>query len=290
MKNFTQLSCTLFHPRSSPIAIILASTIFIFGCATAMKSPDGAIAARNSLIKLQNNPELAQRVTVAIRQADIAVTQAETPIKDKALSDHLVFIAGREVEIAWAQAETRSLEDKRSALSSQRDSARLDARTREADKAHSDSDELRRQIAELNAQKTERGLVVTLGDMLFETGKSQIKGSAAENLYKLTSFLKSYPDRSLLIEGHTDNVGSPENNMLLSQRRADAVRVHLLEQGINTNRLSATGKGENYPVATNESISGRALNRRVEVIIADSMMNASMTNDQPLDPKSGSHK
>lgn len=126
--------------------------------------------------------------------------------------------------------------------------------------------------------------------MLFETGKSQIKGSAAENLYKLTSFLKSYPDRSLLIEGHTDNVGSPENNMLLSQRRADAVRVHLLEQGINTNRLSATGKGENYPVATNESISGRALNRRVEVIIADSMMNASMTNDQPLDPKSGSHK
>jgi outer membrane protein OmpA-like peptidoglycan-associated protein len=208
-----------------------------------------------------------------------------------------VFIAAREVDVAWAQAETRLLEDQRAELNEQRDTERLNSRTREADRARSDaerardeadmarrdadqarsdsnqariaSEELRRQIEELNAKATDRGLVVTLGDMLFETGKSQLKGNAAENLSKLSRFLNTYPDRTLLIEGHTDSMGSEESNFSLSQRRADSVRMYLLEQGINTSRLSAIGKGENHPVASNDSISGRALNRRVEVIIAN---------------------
>jgi outer membrane protein OmpA-like peptidoglycan-associated protein len=273
-----------------PLAIMIASTLLLGGCASHMKSPDGAVEARNRLVELQNNPALASKVSVAIRTADAAVTQAEIPIQDKELSNHLVFIAGREVDIAWAQAETRLLEDKRAGLSAQRDSDRLDSRTREADNARDDADqarrdseELRRQIAELNAKKTERGLVVTLGDMLFETGKSQLKGSAVENLNKLSNFLKTYPDRTLMIEGHTDNVGSDESNMLLSQRRADSVRFFLLEQGISSTRLGAYGKGENYPVASNDSISGRALNRRVEVIIANPAMTTSMINTNTED-------
>lgn len=262
-----------FH---KPLLIAFTSLLLLGGCASAPKTPDGAIAARERLTQLQNNPSLASHASIAIRTADGAVSEAEIPRKDKSLSDHLVFIAEREVDVAWAQAQTRQLEGQRQGLSDEHANERLASRTREADQAHNDaqnaredSDDLRRQIAELNAKETERGLVVTLGDMLFETGKSQLKGNAAENLAKLSSFLKAYPDRTLMIEGHTDNVGSEESNLSLSQRRAESVRTYLLEQGISNNRLGAYGKGESSPVASNDSVSGRALNRRVEVIIAN---------------------
>lgn len=271
-----KLHSDALSPASFPktLPLIITSLILLAGCASTMKAPPGAMAARERLTELQNDQELANHATVAIRTADQAVGAAEIPRKNQDESDHLVFIAARSVDIAWAEAQTRLLESRRNALNAQRDSARLDSRTREADRANNaaaiaktDNDELHRQISELNAKATERGLIVTLGDMLFETGKSQLKGNAANNLGKLSSFLKSYPDRTLQIEGHTDNVGSEENNLSLSQRRADSVRLFLVTQGIAPNRISAFGKGENSPVASNESISGRALNRRVEVII-----------------------
>jgi outer membrane protein OmpA-like peptidoglycan-associated protein len=253
----------------TPLLIALTSVLMLGGCTSAPKSPEGAMAARERLTQLQNSPSLASRATIAIRTAESAVSDAEIPRKDKALSDHLVFVAQREVDVAWAQAQTRQLEDQRQGLSEAAANERLASRTREADQAHQDSDELRRQIAELNAKETERGLIVTLGDVLFETGKSQLKSSAADNLTKLSSFLKAYPERTLLIEGHTDNVGTEESNFTLSQLRAEAVLSYLLAQGISHNRLAAYGKGESAPVASNDSVSGRALNRRVEVVIAN---------------------
>ncbi len=271
-----KLPSTTSSPMSFPktLPLIITSLILLAGCASTMKSPPGATAARERLTELKNEPELANKAAVAIRAADQAVGAAEIPRKDKDESDHLVFIAARSVDIAWAEAQTRLLESQRDGLAAQRDSERLDSRTREADRAHSaaavaraDNDELHRQISELNAKATERGLIVTLGDMLFETGKSQLNGNAASNLGKLSNFLKSYPDRTLQIEGHTDNVGSEENNLSLSQRRADSVRMFLVTQGVDSNRISAFGKGENSPVASNASGSGRTLNRRVEVII-----------------------
>ena len=135
--------------------------------------------------------------------------------------------------------------------------------------ARQQADDLARQIAELNAKATDRGLVVTLGDLLFETGKSELKGGAASNLSKLSAFLNKYPDRTIVIEGHTDSVGSDDYNVNLSQRRANSVQQFLLAQGIASNRLSSSGKGENFPVASNDSSSGRQMNRRVEVIIAN---------------------
>jgi outer membrane protein OmpA-like peptidoglycan-associated protein len=154
---------------------------------------------------------------------------------------------------------------------------RLDSRTREVDKARMEAaaakrqaDALQQQIADLNAKATERGLVVTLGDLLFDTGRAELKSSAAINLAKLSSFLNMYKDRSVLIEGHTDNVGSEYSNQILSQRRAESVKSWLENQGIDSRRLRASGRGESSPVAGNESASGRQLNRRVEVVIENS--------------------
>lgn len=253
----------------TPLLIAFTSLVLLSGCASTPKTPEGAVAARAKLTQLQNDPALASNVSVAISDADKAVSAAEKPRKDKAESDHLVLIAQREVDIAWAQAQTRHLESQREGLSDQQANERLASRTLEADRAQADNEALRRQIADLNAKETERGLVVTLGDVLFETGKSQLKGGAAANLAKLSSFLKAYPDRTLMIEGHTDNVGSEDSNLALSQNRAEAVRTYLLEQGVDNNRLGVIGKGESSPVASNDSVSGRALNRRVEVVIAN---------------------
>ena len=127
--------------------------------------------------------------------------------------------------------------------------------------------DLKRQIAEINAKPTERGLVVTLGDVLFDTGKAELKSGAATNLAKLVAFLNQYKGRSLLIESHTDSVGNEDYNLGLSQRSADSVKIWLMNQAVNSGRLVSTGKGESSPVAGDDSASGRQRNRRVEVII-----------------------
>ena len=160
---------------------------------------------------------------------------------------------------------------------------RLDARTREADMARSDAEiarqqadmalqhaaDIEKQLAELNAKQTDRGLVITLGDLLFDTGKADLKGGATAHLAKLSSFLNQYQDRSVVIEGHTDNVGSEDYNTNLSQRRADAVKSYLVGQGVSATRVSTYGKGESSPVSSNDSATGRQQNRRVEVIITN---------------------
>lgn len=269
---------TLFnYPRISPIILVIS--FLVLGCAN-QKAPEGAIAARKSLSELEANPDLARRAPVAIDAAREAVKKAEVPMSDKTLSKHLVFMAERKVDIAWAQAKTRYLEDQREKLSDQKNLERLSARTREVDdlraqvdEAKQDSEALKHQLEELNAKATDRGLVMTLGDVLFETGKSQLKNHAADNLVKLSSFLQKYPDYTLIIEGHTDSVGSEDSNMSLSQRRAEAVRSYLVTQGISATRLTTVGKGEGSPVASNDSISGRQMNRRVEVIIVNPVEN-----------------
>lgn len=279
--------------HKTPLLLSLCAVALLSSaCGSAPMKPEGADAARAKLTQLQGNPELAGRAPVAIKEAEEAVTLAEMPREDQEEAKHLVALADRKVDTAAAQAQSRLLEDQRKALSEEREAARLDARTREADTARSQAEaarlqaemareqanaatqqaeDLKRQIAELNAKETERGLVVTLGDLLFETGRAELKGGVISNLARLSAFLIQYPDRTVLIEGHTDNVGSNDYNLGLSQRRADSVKNYLLAQGIAATRLQAIGKGEDAPVSGNDSSTGRQQNRRVEVIIANTV-------------------
>lgn len=271
-----------YNKAKKLIAVAIASTL-LAACMTSPTKPQGAAEARARLTQLQSDAQLATRAPVAIKDAEQAVIAAEQPQKDKALGQHLVYVADRKVAIASARAQSRLLEDQRKSLSEQREGARLDSRTREADSARLDADmaridtkvaqeqseDLKRQIDELNAKATERGLVVTLGDLLFATGRSELKGGASAHLGKLAAFLNKYPDRTIVIEGHTDSVGSEASNFSLSQRRADSVKSYLVGQGVASNRIQTSGKGEGVPVADNESASSRQQNRRVEVIIVD---------------------
>ena len=113
------------------------------------------------------------------------------------------------------------------------------------------------------------GASVTLGDVLFEFGKAQLLPTAGPRLDQLADFLRQYPDRKLLIEGHTDSVGSTSANQTLSERRAQAVQQALTMRGVDPSRITTRGYGKAFPVASNGTPEGRALNRRVEVVIAD---------------------
>lgn len=128
---------------------------------------------------------------------------------------------------------------------------------------------LARQLAALEALKTDRGLVITLGDVLFEFNRAEVKASAQARMAQLADFLKQYPDRRVSIEGHTDNIGSTSYNMELSLRRAEAIKSQLVGLGIASERISTVGYGKDFPVASNDTDTNRAINRRVEVVISE---------------------
>jgi outer membrane protein OmpA-like peptidoglycan-associated protein len=284
---------------------------FAAGCASTPMKPAGSEQVRAKLTALQNDPQLASGAPVAIKDAEAAVREAERIEKKKnlALSAHRVYIADRKVDTARALAETKYSETERLTLNEQAEKARLDSRTREADRAKSDAlvaraetaeqklaasaarseadnallaanasqmaanasaqqaAELQRQLEILQAKPTDRGLVLTLGDTLFATGKAELKSGATANLDRITTFMNEYPKRTAAIEGFTDSMGSDDMNQALSQRRADAVKNYLVGQGVASNRLSSSGRGENAPIADNTSAEGRQQNRRVEVVI-----------------------
>jgi outer membrane protein OmpA-like peptidoglycan-associated protein len=284
---------------ATAVAVALAA-----GCASTPDKPLGSEAVRAKLTALQNDPALAAQAPVATKQAEAAVTQAEIIQPDLALAAHRVYIADRKVDTARAQAETGAAEELRDALNQQSEKARLDSRTREADRAKSDAmtaraeseeqrvattqarseadaaqvaadasqqqaADLQRRLELLQAKPTDRGLVLTLGDTLFATGKSELQAGASANLNRLGDFLAEYPDRTASIEGFTDSMGSEDSNQALSERRADAVKRYLVGHGVQSGRLTSSGRGESAPVADNASVAGRQQNRRVEVLISE---------------------
>lgn len=266
-------------------AVVLLSSLLLSACAMSPTSPDGSEDVRAKLTQLQQNPDMMTHARVELRDAEAAVELAEQPVDDNAVAAHRIYMADRMVEIARAKGKVGALEAERELLGEQRDEARLAARTREADRAHAEAEsarssqaqaaamsareaeELQRQIDTLEAEATERGLVLTLGDVLFATGSAEIQGGTNQNLEKLVNFLKQYPDRQVLIEGHTDNVGSATFNQTLSRQRAESVRRFLVNRGIESSRLSVSGYGYERPVASNDTATGRQQNRRVEVVI-----------------------
>jgi OmpA-OmpF porin, OOP family len=126
---------------------------------------------------------------------------------------------------------------------------------------------LSKELSDLKAKQTDRGVVLTVGDVLFATGKADIASGSQQNIDRLADFLKKYPNRNLLIEGYTDNTGSVDANVKLSQQRADAVRDLLVSRGIPPQRIATKGYGPKYPVVDNTSAAGRQQNRRVEIVV-----------------------
>lgn len=206
----------------------------------------------------------AARLESRTREADAARGDARAARADASSAERQA--ADARTDAANAQADASIARNDADFARDQADAARSDTAA-----AQQQTRDLQQQIAELNARETDRGLIVTLGDVLFASGGSALAGGAPSNLGKLSAFLKQYPDRMVLIEGHTDSVGTAASNRGLSQRRADSVKAYLVSQGVAATRLTATGLGEDSPTASNDSATGRQQNRRVEVIISNTV-------------------
>jgi outer membrane protein OmpA-like peptidoglycan-associated protein len=173
----------------------------------------------------------------------------------------------RQVEAARMQAEAKAREAEAKAREAY--AARLLAQEEaaKAAKAKAEAEQLTRTLSELKAQLTERGVVLTIGDVLFAVDQAKLSPRATRSVEKLADFLKKHPKRRVLIEGFTDSTGGDEYNQALSQKRAEAVEERLIGLGIDIGRITSKGYGKKYPVADNDTPEGRQQNRRVEVVI-----------------------
>lgn len=242
----------------------------------ALNKANDAWTRRESPAEVDHLAYLAkQRVLVAqetARQktAELAVTQADAE-RDKLRLEARTNDADAAQRSA-AASQRQSEASQRQAANAQRQAAtsqsQADAARQQAEDAQARSSQLETQLRDLNAKKTDRGLVITLGDVLFDTNQAQLKSGSLRSVEKLGIFLKQYPQRRALVEGFTDSVGSEGTNQDLSARRADAVRAALVNLGVSGDRIATQGYGEAYPVAGNNSAGGRQMNRRVEIVLS----------------------
>ncbi len=248
---------------------LFTAVIWMAGCSSKPVTTPQLKTAHEAFKTLESNRTYAQKAPLALIQADKIYTLSQKA-KNKTEADHYAYLLEREVEVTREKAREADLKAKISSLEAARQKALLDAKETELMLLKKQIDQTQAKLKELealNARETSRGLVLTLGDVLFESGKANLLPGAERTLEKLVQFLEENPDRKVLIEGHTDNIGSSTYNLDLSLRRAQAVQKALIERGIEESRILAQGYGELYPVASNKDAAGRQRNRRVEIVI-----------------------
>jgi len=285
----------------------LIAIAILSGCSSVPPQNDALTAAHSSYDSARSNPQITNLAALELKEAGDSLNKADEAMSKGQGTDtvnHLSYIANQKVGIAQETAKRKTSELAVTNAASKRDQVRLEARTAEADAskqkvaamqenanwqdanlaaasaelAAADADALRdqeiiaqqeMQLKELNARKTERGMVITLGDVLFSINKSQLQSGGIRNMQKLADFLKRYPKQKVMVEGFTDSTGSDSYNQDLSERRANAVRIALIDMGTSSDRITTRGYGETFPVASNDTAVSRQLNRRVEIIISD---------------------
>jgi outer membrane protein OmpA-like peptidoglycan-associated protein len=170
-----------------------------------------------------------------------------------------------------AQAQAQNAQAQAQSAQAQAESSRAQAEIArdQALAAQQQLADTQKQLADLQAKKTDRGMVLTLGDVLFDTGQATLKPGADLVLGRLSKFLSANPQTRIMIEGHTDSRGTDEYNQALSQRRAQAVADALTARGVPSDSVRTLGRGKAYPVASNDTPEGRQQNRRVEIIFSD---------------------
>ena len=186
-------------------------------------------------------------------EAERARVDAEAARAESAESAALAEAARAEADQARRVAEAQSAE--------------AELAKREAELALAAAESLRLQMQSLTAREESRGSVMTLGEAVFAPGRSQLQEEAIANLDNVIAFVNRDTTRKVRIEGHTDASGSNNANQVLSQQRAEAVMAALAARGVDAARMTAIGRGEDVPVAPNDTPEGRAKNRRVEIVL-----------------------
>jgi OmpA-OmpF porin, OOP family len=211
------------------------------------------VVARNEIVRLGK-----EKAEVQLLKSQMEQKLLQQDLADKASA----------LELAKQQLTTASSEAERARILAdiQAKEAAL-AKAKEAEKAKAELALLLKELSELQGQLTDRGIVLTIGDVQFATGKSDLNAGVQSSMDKLAEFLKKNQNRNLLVEGHTDSVGNDEYNQGLSEQRATSVKSALVKRGIASERIVTIGYGKKYPLASNADAAGKQQNRRVEAII-----------------------
>lgn len=288
--------------KQSLIAAAVAASLFaLTGCETTPKTNATLDAARAAVQTAESNPNVPKYAPTELDRARKLLINAEGAAKENGANDksssHYAYLATQLAHIAEQRAQEQVATARIKAGEVERQQILLTAREGEANQALSqartaqsqaeqarnetlnaqsqmaqaqaESQRLAAELQNLQANQTKRGIVLTLDDVLFDTGKSQLKSGADRSLDQIAAFLSENAERRVQVEGFTDAQGTDEYNLELSQRRADSVAMAIIRRGIDAQRVRAMGYGEEFPVASNDSAGSRQLNRRVEIIVSN---------------------
>jgi len=268
---------------NTKLTAAMAVAMTFAGCASTPTTNPALDNARTAVRSADADPNVGKYAALDLQAAKNELQEAESAAlkHDEADIAQPAYLAAQTARLAQIRASAKADDARVAAGQTERDRIQLSARTAEVDseKAKVDSEKLARdqanrkasalqsEVDALNAKPTDRGLVLTLGDVLFDTGKAELNPGASRNLDQLVQFLTEHEDRRVEIDGYTDSVGTDSFNLDLSQRRADTVKAVLVSRGIDSSRIVSRGYGKEFGIASNSEASGRQLNRRVEIVI-----------------------
>ena len=276
------------------LAVATASALLgVAGCQTAPETSAVLEQARTAVAQAESDPNVSKYAPTELDRARKLLINAEGAHKENGAKDpntaHYAYLTTQMARIAQQRAEEQSATARVKAGETERQKILLSARENEANQAQAQAEQARNeaqsardqvvqaqaevqrlavQLENMQASQTPRGIVLTLDDVLFDTGEAQLKSGAQRSLDQIAAFLAENPERRVQVEGFTDSQGTDDYNRSLSQRRADAVAQAIMQRGVDAQRVRALGYGEEFPVASNENAGSRQLNRRVEIIVS----------------------
>lgn len=262
----------------SKIALV-SSAVLVTGCSSYPERIDILEQTRASIRSLESDPLAQEAAAVELSEARQDLALADSAFderEDLEIVEHHAYVADRHARIAAEQIAEAHAREELARSEARRNEVLLEAREREAERqtiraaeAEQRAEALAEELEAVQSRNTDRGLVLTLSDILFATDQATLSPGAATTLDQLAAFLNDYPERRVLIEGHADSRGAAAYNVDLSRRRATAVQDALVTRGIAPRRIRTVGLGEEYPVASNQTRAGMQQNRRVEIVLSD---------------------
>jgi outer membrane protein OmpA-like peptidoglycan-associated protein len=268
---------------NAKIVMGMGLALILAGCASAPRPNAALESARTAVQAAEADPNVHKYAALDMEAAkkQLEAADAAAMRHDEPGIAQPAYLAAQTARLAQAHAAAKADDARVAAGQAERDKIQLAARTRDVDNAKmatgaalgqrdqatEQAARLQAEVDQLKATPTPRGLVLTLGDVLFDTGRAELNPGSARKLDQLAQFLTDHRERRVQIDGFTDSVGTDSYNQDLSQRRADAVKSSLIARGIDSSRIGSQGYGKGFPVANNVDSGGRQLNRRVEVVI-----------------------
>ncbi|SFH32992.1 OmpA family protein [Pseudomonas sp. NFACC45] len=251
--------------------LILAGLASLYGCA-GQRSEAALEKAGADFQKVKEDSNVLRAAPKDVIRAGESLARADRLSSYWGSSEdvlHYAYLSQRYSEIAREHSNQVLNEERAAKLELERQRLQLALRESKLLSVQQQGKWLEEQIMAMATTETDRGLVMTLGDVLFDTGQAQLKNSANRVVLKIVQFLQLNPKRVVRIEGYTDSTGGKQENLKLSRNRAQAVADVLVDLGIDEKRIQVEGYGDEFPVDVNASERGRAQNRRVEIVFSD---------------------